>query len=59
MWDIGQHTLLGIVVGFVAPRATHFTDYCRWLTRGLGQHTLLGIIVGYARSWVTDFTGHH
>jgi hypothetical protein len=31
MWGLVQHTLLGIVVGFM------------W---GLGQHTLLGIVVG-------------
>jgi hypothetical protein len=57
----GQHILLGIV-GYVAPRATHFTGYCCWLMRGLRQHTLLGIIVGYARFWatnITGLTGHH
>jgi hypothetical protein len=32
MWGLGQHTLLGIVVGFM------------W---GLGQHTLLGIVVWF------------
>jgi hypothetical protein len=31
MWHLGQHTLLGIVVG---------------LCGGLGQHTLVGIVVG-------------
>jgi hypothetical protein len=59
MLNVGQHTLQGIVVGYVAPRATHFTDYCCWFTRGLGRHTLLGIVVGYARFWATHFTGHH
>jgi hypothetical protein len=44
--------ILGIVVGYVAPRATHVTGYCSWFTRGLGQHTLLGIVVGYERLWV-------
>jgi hypothetical protein len=58
MWDLGQHTLLGIVVGYVVSRATHFTDYC-WLTRGLGKHSLLGIVVSYVRFWATHFTGHH
>jgi hypothetical protein len=32
MWGLGQHTLLGIVIGL--------------FTWGLGQHTLLGIVVG-------------
>jgi hypothetical protein len=41
---------LGIVVGYVAPRATHITGYWCWLMRGLGQHT---------RFWATHFTGHH
>jgi hypothetical protein len=49
----------GIVVGYVSPRATHFTGYCCWFMtasdntlywvllwdmRGFGRHTLLGII---------------
>jgi hypothetical protein len=49
----------GIVVGYVAPWATHVTGYCcwfmmgldntlylvlLWVMRGFGQHTLLGII---------------
>jgi hypothetical protein len=53
MWGLGQHTLLGIVVGFlkyVWPQATHFTGYCCWFMLGLGQHTLLGIVVGFM--WV-------
>jgi hypothetical protein len=59
MWGLGQHTLLGIVVGYVAPLATHVTGYCfgvrgasdntlywvlLWVMRGFGQHTLLVII---------------
>jgi hypothetical protein len=40
-----------IVVGYVAPQATHFTGYCCWFMRGLGQHTLLGIVVGYMWSF--------
>jgi hypothetical protein len=59
MWGLGQHTLLGIVVGYVAPRATHFTGYYCLFMRGLGQHTLVGIVVGHARFWATHFTGHH
>jgi hypothetical protein len=55
MWGLGQHTLLGIVVGYVTPRATHFTGYCCWFMRGLGQHTLLAIVVGQAKFWA----GHH
>jgi hypothetical protein len=53
MWGLGQHTLLGIVVGYVAPRATqftrlllfvyegprttHFTGYCCELCEVLGN----------------------
>jgi hypothetical protein len=56
----GKHTLVGIsVVGYVAPRATHFTGYCCSFMMGFGQHTLLGIVVGYARFWATHFTRHH
>jgi hypothetical protein len=59
---LGQHTLLGIVVGlcwasgntlsgyccwvYMRPRATHITGYCCMVYMGLGQHTLLGIVVG-------------
>jgi hypothetical protein len=59
LWGLGQHTLLGIVVGlcgglwrhtslvllldYVGPRATHLTVYC-WFMWHLGQHTLLGIV---------------
>jgi hypothetical protein len=55
MWDIGQHTLLGIVVGLCGisgntlywvllfrlrgPRATHITGYGCWFMWGFGQHT--------------------
>jgi predicted alpha/beta hydrolase len=41
-----QHTLLGIVLVYVGPLATHFTGYCCWFMWGLGQHILLGIAVG-------------
>jgi hypothetical protein len=47
------------VVGYVAPRATHFTGYCCCFTRGLGEHTLLGIVLNYARFWAAHFTGQH
>jgi hypothetical protein len=61
MWDLRQHTLLDIFVGYVAPRATHFTGYCCWFTgasgntlycvflwvmQGFGQHTSLGLMWG-------------
>jgi hypothetical protein len=62
MWGLGQHTLLGIVVGLrvalgntlywvlllvhMGSRATHFTGYCFLVYVGLWQHTLLGIVVG-------------
>jgi uncharacterized membrane protein (Fun14 family) len=54
---LGQHILLGIVVGYVAPRATQFTGHFCWFMRGLGQHTLLGIVVGYAMFWATHLLG--
>jgi hypothetical protein len=59
MWGLRQHTLLGIIVDYVPPRATHFTGYCCRFMRGLGQHILLGVVVGYARFWATHFSGHH
>jgi hypothetical protein len=49
MWGLGQHTLLGIVVGllkYAGLQATHYAGYCCWFMWGLGQHTLLGIVVG-------------
>jgi hypothetical protein len=61
MWSLGQRTLLGIVVGYVAPRATHIIALY-WVLLlcyvGLGQHTLLGIGVGYVAPRVTHITGY-
>jgi hypothetical protein len=45
---LGQHTLLGIVVGLRGPRATHITGYCCWFMWGLGQHTLLGLMWAFS-----------
>jgi hypothetical protein len=42
MWGLGQHTLLGIVVGYVVLR----------------QHTLLAIVVGYVVPRTTHLTGY-
>jgi hypothetical protein len=70
MWGLGQHTLLGIVVGlcasatpywvlmlvYVGPRARHFTGYCCWFMWGLGQHTLLGIVVNVFMLLVSQLT---
>jgi hypothetical protein len=63
---LGQHTLLGIVVGLCGgPRATHFTaGYCCWVMWGLGQHNLLGIVVGtllathYTWCWLCGASGN-
>jgi hypothetical protein len=33
---LGQHTLLGIVVGLMWGLGQHFTGYCCWLMWGLG-----------------------
>jgi hypothetical protein len=44
MWGLGQHTLLGIVVGLSGASATQFTEHCCWFTWGLGQRTLLYIV---------------
>jgi hypothetical protein len=59
MWGLGQHTLLGIVVGLWASGNTlywvllwfmclgqYFTGYCCWFMH-LGKHTLLGDVVVY------------
>jgi hypothetical protein len=48
MWHLGQHTLLGIVVGLDVGGLGHHTlvDIVVGLMWGLGQDTLLGIVVG-------------
>jgi hypothetical protein len=65
MWHLGQHTLLGIVVGlcgvllvlvYEGPLTTHFTGYCCGLCEVSGN-TLLGIIradVGRLHEWVQN-----
>jgi hypothetical protein len=45
MWGLGQHTLLGIVIGSCGAMGT-LLCIDLGLCGGLGQHTLLGIVVG-------------
>jgi hypothetical protein len=74
MWHLGQHTLLGIVVGLCGGFGQHtLVGIVVGLMWGRGQDTLLGIVVGfcgasgYTLHWVllaylspgaTHFTGY-
>jgi hypothetical protein len=44
MWVLGQHILLGIVVG---------------LSEALASTLYWALLLDYARFWTTHFTGHH
>jgi hypothetical protein len=57
MRDLGQHTLLAIVVGLWRTSDKTLYWVLLWVMRGFGQHTLLGIIrsdVGHLHQWVQN-----
>jgi hypothetical protein len=57
MLHLGQHTLLGIVVGSWGASDNTLYWVLLWVMQGFGQHTLLGIIrsdVGHLHQWVQN-----